>query len=122
MTSEHGGCELSDNSINYSELCIDPDNYALEEPCTAAETMLDRSMRTGDIALRCYIEEYGEDTAQKTWATLSIQQKKSFQRLPVVEEPSVPSGCFFLRLFDGTVRKIDDHDARKHTMFALQAL
>jgi hypothetical protein len=115
MTSE-------DDITDYGELSICPDNYALQEPYTAAETMLDRSMRTGDQALRCYVEEYGEEAAQRTWATLSVQQQESFKRMPVVEEPSVPSGRFFVRLFDGTAHEISDDEALLHRMFALQAL
>jgi hypothetical protein len=123
MTSEDdNGRELDAGSADYGELSICPDDYPLQEPCTAAETMLDRSMRTADQALRCYIEEYGEEAAQRTWHTLSAQQQESFQRMPVVEEPSVPSGRFFVRLFDGTAREISDDDAREHLMFALQAL
>ena len=67
MTSEDdNGRELDAGSADYGELSICPDDYPLEEPCTPAETMLDRSMRTADQALRCYIEEYGEEAAQRT--------------------------------------------------------
>ena len=76
-------------------------------------------MRTNDQALRCWIEEGQEYDA---YEDISEEERVAYMRLPIVSEPGLPSGAFYIRTYGNNAVEITEKQARKHPMFAFQAL
>ena len=118
-------CDELDYDFCWTELREAASNYvlvseAIDRPPTA-ERPLDKAMRTNDLALRCYVEEHGEEQTKQKFSTLSVRERAAYKRLPIVADTNLPSGSFFVRTYKDKIHMITEKEAADHPMFAYQA-
>lgn len=90
-------------------------------PNLSDEHPLDQAMRCNDVALRCYYEEHGLRQTRNKFHLLTPEQRKAYDRLPVVHASGLHPGAYYVRTYDGRYQEIAKADAADHPMFAFQA-